>query len=295
MGRKKNEKNRENTMQSIITQNLADIVENEKTKGRNPLYIRSALKEYLQVYMLNFIYTHKEYSKIFLFTGGTCLRHCFGLNRLSEDIDFDLTCDIDPDEIARELITYWKNRFGEENVLVSVRQRGKQILQKFSVLRELGLATTQESPVLYVKTDLSPIQTKIYDTQTTLKHLYGFSYLVNHYDLPSLMAGKIHAVIFRQRFAGREDREVVKGRDFFDLLWFLQNKVKLNLPRVQALMKRKVNELEVWEMVDERVKWAMKLKDSFARDLLPFIENQEIVVDFAETYQKQYTIARTGI
>ena len=281
MGGKKNEKNRENIMQSIITQNLADIVIREKNKGRNPLYIRSALKEYLQVYMLNFIYTHKEYSKIFLFTGGTCLRHCFGLNRLSEDIDFDLTYNVNPQEIARELITYWKNRFGEENVLISVRQRGKQILQRFSVLRELGLASGQESPVLYVKTDLSPIQTKIYDTQTTLKHLYGFSYLVNHYDLPSLMAGKIHAL--------------VKGRDFFDLLWFLQNKVKLNLPRLQALMKKKVNESEVWDMVDERVNWAMKQKDSFTRDLLPFIENQDIVVSFVETYQKQYVTARRSI
>lgn len=279
-------------MQSIIAQNLADIVAKEKSKGRNPLYIRSALKEYLQVYMLNFIYTHKEYSKIFLFTGGTCLRHCFGLNRLSEDIDFDLTDDVDPQEMVRELIAYWKNRFGEENVLVSVRQKGKQILQKFPVLGELGLASDQESSMLYVKTDFSPIQTKIYNTQTTLKHLYGFSYLVNHYDLPSLMAGKVHAVIFRQRFAGREDREVVKGRDFFDLLWFMQNKVNLNLPRFQALMKKKVKEPEVWDMVDERVRWAMKQKDSFARDLLPFIENQEIVVGFVDSYQKQYVAAR---
>ena len=279
-------------MQSIIRQNLAEIVQGEKNNGRNILYVRSALKEYLQVYTLNFIYTHPKYSKIFVFTGGTCLRHCFGLNRLSEDVDFDLIEDIDPEKMAEELSVYWRNKFGEKDILISVRQNGKQILQKFSVLDRLGIANAQESPVLYVKTDLSPISTKIYKTETTLKYLYGFSYLVNHYDLSSLMASKIHAVLYRQRFAGRENTEVVKGRDFFDLLWFLQNKVKFNLPRFQDLMNRKITESAVWKLVDDRVDWAMKLKDSFARDLLPFIDNQEIINDYVKTYKKQYLTLR---
>lgn len=282
-------------MQSIILKNLTQIVEDEKNRGRNNLYIRSALKEYLQVYMLNFIYTHQKYSKIFVFTGGTCLRHCFGLNRLSEDLDFDLTKNINSQKLAKELDYYWKNNLKEENVLVSVRQRGKQILQRFSVLNKLGLTNGQESPVLYVKTDLSPMITKSYEVKVTLNHMYGFSYLIRHYDLPSLMASKIHAVLFRQRLFGKKNLEVVKGRDFFDLLWFLQNKVDFNLPRLQVVMNQKINKREVWKMIDKRVGWAMKNKDSFARDLLPFIENQEIIKDFVDTYQKQYLDLRKTI
>lgn len=278
-------------MQSIIIQSLAKIVEDEKENGQSTLFIRSRLKEYLQVYTLNYIYTHKRYSKIFIFTGGTCLRHCYGLNRLSEDVDFDLLENIDPEEFAKELTLYWKNKFGEE-VSVSVKQQGRQILQKFNVLYDLGLATGQESPILYVKTDISLIASKYYKLETTLKSLYGFSYLVTHYDLPTLMASKIHALLFRERLEGRENTEAVKGRDFFDLIWFLQNKVGFRLDRFGDFMGKKIEEQVVWKMVDKRVDWVMNKKDQFSRDLLPFIENQEIVNDYVETYKKQYLSLR---
>src|SRR3989338_2829281 len=53
----------------------------------NTLYKRNLLKEILQNYALNFIY-NSRYNKL-IFTGGTCLRKVYGLNRLSEDLDFD--------------------------------------------------------------------------------------------------------------------------------------------------------------------------------------------------------------
>lgn len=279
-------------MQSIIKKNLINIVSEEKEKGSNPMYIRSKLKEYLQVYMLNFIFTHPKYSKIFIFTGGTALRHCFGLNRLSEDVDFDLTENIDVEKVAEDLRKYWKNKFGEENVLITIKQGGRQILQRFSVLRDLGLANDQESPVLYVKTDISPLSSKFYKSETTLKHMYGFSYLVTHYDLESLMASKIHAVLFRERLEGRDNIEAVKGRDFFDLLWFLQNKVEFNLDRFTDLIGKKVTREEVWKMVDKRIDWVMGKKDQFSRDLLPFIDNQEIIKDYVQSYKNQYLSQR---
>ena len=50
-------------------------------------YKRNLLKEYLQVLILDFIYSSPKYGGL-IFYGGTCLAHCFGLRRLSEDIDF---------------------------------------------------------------------------------------------------------------------------------------------------------------------------------------------------------------
>jgi predicted nucleotidyltransferase component of viral defense system len=288
MGRKKNEIYKEDFMQSIVMHDLIEIVRQEKERKHHPLYIRTVLKEYLQVYILNFVYTHPPYMNRFIFTGGTALRHVYELPRLSEDIDFDLTESVDLELMIGELKSYWAKIAADLGVIVSVHQRGKQVLHRFSVLHELGLTGASESPVLHVKSDLSPLSSKFNEVTKTFQNRYGFAYLLTHYDQATLMANKIHAVLYRERYGGEKGVEVVKGRDFFDLLWFLRKKVEPNWARINELLGREVSKSELWEMVDERVKWAMKLSDSFARDLEPFIDNQEVIKDYVESYEKNY-------
>ena len=55
--------------------------------SKNNLFKRTLLKEYLQIVILDYLYSHPQYSDL-VFYGGSCLAHCFGLNRLSEDLDF---------------------------------------------------------------------------------------------------------------------------------------------------------------------------------------------------------------
>ena len=71
----------------MIIQRLKQQVDNYK-QCTNGLFVRSALKEVLQDYVLNFVYNNKTYKDL-IFTGGTCLRKVYGLPRLSEDLDFD--------------------------------------------------------------------------------------------------------------------------------------------------------------------------------------------------------------
>jgi hypothetical protein len=49
------------------------------------------------------------------------------------------------------------------------------------------------------------------------------TFFIQHYDLPSLLAGKLHATI---------TRKYAKGRDWYDLLWYLSQRppVEPNLP-----------------------------------------------------------------
>ena len=70
-----------------------------ETKGRDRLFIRNVLKEELQNFILNFIYTSKY--KDLIFTGGTCLRKNYGLNRLSEDLDFDYINKLNINQFAK--------------------------------------------------------------------------------------------------------------------------------------------------------------------------------------------------
>lgn len=251
------------------------------------------LKEYLQTYVLNYVYLNPEYNKNFIFTGGTCLRRCFGLNRLSEDLDFDLETPVDTQTLKNNLLAYFKQTYLYDELEASVLQRGEQVLLKFPVLKKLGLATDSESDLLYVKIDLSPVTSKIYEKYTTLNTTNNFNYIVTHYDLPSLMANKIVAVLTRSRFQGKDNLEIVKGRDYFDLLWFLEKKVKPNLPRIQDLLRKQLTMSEILGLLDTKVEKAVTtFKLEMQRDLIAFIDNPEIIKGYIEGYKENYNFQK---
>jgi hypothetical protein len=273
----------------MIVDELKNIVTKTGQQNRTDLYTRSLLKEYLQIYVLNFIYLNPEYNRNFIFTGGTCLRRCFGLNRLSEDLDFDLETAVDAQAVKNGLSAYFKQTYLYNELEIAVVQRGEQILLKFPVLKKLGLATDPESDLLYVKIDLSPVTSKIYEKYTTLNSTNNFNYIVTHYDLPSLMANKIVAILTRSRFQGKDNLEIIKGRDYFDLLWFLEKKVKPNIPRVNDLMKKQFSMSEILGLLDAKVEKAVTtFRLEMKRDLIPFIDNPEIIKGYIEGYKSNY-------
>jgi predicted nucleotidyltransferase component of viral defense system len=70
----------------------------EALNSKDPLLAvetkRIVLKDVLQAYVLDFLYYHPAYRHL-NFYGGTCLHVMYGLNRLSEDLDFDNSAGID--------------------------------------------------------------------------------------------------------------------------------------------------------------------------------------------------------
>ena len=121
----------------MINDYLQKIVRDEMQKGSNQLYNRSAIKEYLQVLVLQYIYTSAEYGSKLIFTGGTCLRHLYGLERLSEDLDFNMLSKIDTNKLANDIQEYFVSVLQYKDLDISVKQNGRQILLKFPILREL--------------------------------------------------------------------------------------------------------------------------------------------------------------
>jgi len=273
----------------MIIEELKSLINISSVQNKSNLYIRSLLKEFLQVYVLNYIYLNPNYNKNFLFTGGTCLRHCFGLNRLSEDLDFDLKNEIDANNLKSSIEAYFKTEFMYDGLQVSILQKGRQLLLKFPVLKELKLATESESDLLYIKLDMSLMASKIYNQNSTLKSINNFNYLVTHYDLPTLFASKIVTILTRQRFLGKENINVVKGRDYFDLLWFLDKKVIPSLDRINDLIKSSYTIIDLVALVDEKVKIATTISQQyFKQDLLPFIDNHLILDGYIENFAKNY-------
>lgn len=274
----------------MINSELGKIVSDEEKKGSSSMYIRNALKEFLQAYVLYYIYTQKKYNKNLIFTGGTCLRHFFDLPRLSEDLDFDYLEDIDSSILMEDIKEYFEKQLKYRQVKLNLKQRGKQIILKFPVLHALGLADSQESDLLYIKLDLSKNPSSHFNLQITAKSLYGFNFVARHYDISSLMAGKVHAILTRNRLIGDDNRKTVKGRDYFDLLWFIKKPVELNIKRLSEMLGKEMKMNEVKKQLDIKVEELMsKYKNDFKSDMMPLISEIDFINIYVDNYYEEYS------
>ena len=128
---------------------LANII--SESPSRNNLFKRNLLKEYLQVVVLDFIYSHPTYSQL-LFYRGSALAHCFDLQRLSEDLDFiDETKKIAIPKLAKDLEDYFSKR---TDLPVKTTVQKFHIYLKFPILRDLGLSTRDETDDLFLKVEV---------------------------------------------------------------------------------------------------------------------------------------------
>lgn len=208
-----------------------------KSASKNNLFKRNLLKEYLQIVVLDFIYSDPVYSQL-VFYGGSCLSHCFGLPRLSEDLDFvDTKKKINISHLADDLDSY----FGKNTDLsCRVTVQKFRIYLKFPVLRELDLAKSGESDLLFLKVEIFSEFDFCKKFKTEIIPLFKFnrSILIKTFDLPTLMATKIRALFFRQwEKTDKAGKTVikVKGRDYFDLMWYLGKGVKPNLDCIEKI------------------------------------------------------------
>lgn len=202
----------------------------DEHKNTIALFKHNVVKEYLQVLALSFIYGHPQYQNL-IFYGGSCLRHCFDLPRLSEDLDFIALHKVDNHKFAQELKVFF---IKELDIEIHTKIQKFRIYLKFPILRELNLAGPSESDVLFLKIELFSefAFCKGYKVETIPLFKYGKSVLVKTLDLPSLMATKVRAVLHRKWERTSKSGEVlanVKGRDYFDLMWYLQKGIKPNI------------------------------------------------------------------
>ena len=75
------------------------------------------------------------------------------------------------------------------------------------------------------------------------KHKNNLFFVVRNYDLETLFANKIGAILGRKDKT-YQDKFDFRGRDFYDLIWFLKNGIKPNLKRVKQIIKAEQNKTE---------------------------------------------------
>jgi hypothetical protein len=245
---------------------LQDILNN--SPSRNNLFKRNLVKEYLQVMTLHFLYAHPQYNQL-AFYGGSCLKHLFGLPRLSEDLDFvDLKKNINLQKLSADIDQHFKNT----DLPLKTKIQKFRITLKFPILQELRLSEPHETDLLFVKLEIFKRFDCCTHYQTQFMPLFKFnkSILVRTFDLPTLMATKLNAILHRQWQKTSTKGETiiaVKGRDYFDLMWYLEKGVQPNLScliDIQNPKDLKEKLLSTIERVDAR---------SITLDLEPLIED----------------------
>ncbi|MGL4315717.1 MAG: nucleotidyl transferase AbiEii/AbiGii toxin family protein [Pseudomonas sp.] len=157
------------------------------------------------------------------FIGGTCLRACYGSNRLSEDLDFTGGADFNRDDLAQlklVLIDKLQTKYGlQVEVSEPSKESGNVDTWKLKIQTR---PEAKHLPAQRINIDVCAIPT-YRRTPKTLLNPYGVemgtqSLILNAEALEEIYADKILA------FALRHGR--IKNRDLWDLLWLKQQGVE---------------------------------------------------------------------
>jgi predicted nucleotidyltransferase component of viral defense system len=246
---------------------------------------RILLKEFIQAYCLDFLYNHPYYRKL-NFYGGTCLHVIYGLNRLSEDIDLDNSAGIDLTNLESDLLTYFRVAVGYAETQAKSQQGEQGILRvtlKFPVLNNLGLAANVNE-ALHVKVEVSPKQ-QVAVIRKTPVLIFGRSLVAAHFSLETMMAGKMLACLEREFHTGAGPAGI-KGRDFYDLLWFMQQKVQ---PLEEKLAKDGSKPYTIRSAMGELSEKIEGINMTrLAQDLLPLFEQRSFIEAWLEGFKGNF-------
>lgn len=241
-------------------------------------------KDYLITYILSYIYGHKDYRKL-VFYGGTCLRVVYGLNRLSEDIDTDNSAKINLENFGNDLQRHVKGILGGDVLVHTQTGEGgiSRFVIKMPVLYELGLSPLK-SEKLHIKVEVSK-HNQVYKKELTTIMRSGQSMTIAHFDKSSLMAGKMIACMERV-FRKGVTSAMVKGRDWYDLWWYLSQGVTPSEEKLRADSKGKIGVSDAWKIIREQVK-KLKRRD-LEVDLMPFFTDQIFIYDWLDNFQDYF-------
>lgn len=270
-----------------IEQKLKIITDDFKKENIQGLVIRNYLKEYLQDVLLYVIYNHPKLKEL-IFYGGSCLRKVYDLNRVSEDLDFETIKPINLNLFKKILIDYFKQqKFDHPNISIQSSKNISRLTVKFPILYNLHLSSYPDEK-LHLKIEIRKINKK-YPTNLTPYTKDHYSILLKHYDLPTLMAGKITACLARIFKKGSSGIEI-KARDFYDLVWYMQKRVEPNIKFLRDLKIGNTRQI-IFGKLDDKIS-KIKSKDLLI-DLEPLFKDRIFIKDWCQNFQQIYNSARS--
>ena len=262
---------------------------------------KNAMKEIMQEIVLCGL-SRAGFFKEAAFYGGTALRIFYGLDRFSEDLDFSL----EQINLDFDLCSYFPvlekevKAFGL-NVEIQEKEKTKDsnirsaflkgntkehLLLFYADERDVGTVAKNEVVKIKFEVDTNPPAFATYEHKY---RLLPVPYEIRLYDMPSLFAGKIHAVICR----GWQSR--IKGRDLYDYIFYLSKAVTVNQKHLRARLIDSGYISENQECTLEEIKTMLKNRfDSIdflqaRKDVEPFIRDTSVLDIWSSEFFKQIT------
>lgn len=262
---------------------------------------KNAIKEIMQEIVLCGL-SRAGFFKKAAFYGGTALRIFYGLDRFSEDLDFSLeTADSSFNLtdyfpiLEKEIKSYGlnveiteKEKTKDSNIRSAfLKGNTKEHLLLFYADDQIaGSVPKNEVVKIKFEVDVNP------PGHANFEHKYRLlptPYEVNMYDLPSLFAGKIHAVL------ARAWRSRIKGRDLYDYVFYLSREATVNIPHLrQRLIDSNMIEQDMSCSLDDIKRMLCERFDSIdysqaKQDVVPFIRDTSVLDIWSADFFKQIT------
>lgn len=244
--------------QKLLSYQCKDIIDQE-----------NALKEIAQEIALLSL-SRAGFFRVAAFQGGTCLRILHKLQRFSDDLDFALekpNKNFNWDSYIKNMQEEFNN-YGYELEAINKTKLDRSVKTAFLKADSTGgmlvlkdNRTNRPKIVIKMEIDTNPPQGSAYD----LKHLdFPLPFSVLTHNLPSLFAGKCHALLCR---------EYIKGRDWYDFIWYVANTISPNFLLLEHALyqqgpwaNKKINVTPVWfiEAMKQKIfsiDWEIAKKD----------------------------------
>ena len=249
-------------------------------------YVR-ALREIMQEIALLGLWRSKFFEKA-AFYGGTALRILYGMDRFSEDLDFSLVEPMTDFQLSRygSAVERELRSFGFEASLTTKPKKIASPVQsaflKANTLHHLLTIKSDEradwpiprDQVLKIKIEVDTDPPSGFATENKFV-LQPVPFSIRTFVLPDLFAGKMHAVLCRKW------KNRVKGRDWYDLVWYAANHPKLQVNHLEQRMIQS-GDLKKDEKIDREKFFALAMDavenldvDQARKEVEPFVKNPD--------------------
>ncbi len=211
-------------MNNIVI-NFEQILEFAKSYGLSLAKKRAILREYLQSKILEIIYQQKISLNLF-FVGGTSLRFLRGLDRFSEDLDFNV---IDVEDLQIDsLMNNLTKQLNQENISVDLyrnktKRRVYYELRFKGLLYELELSSNPEEKLM-IKFDFERFW-RGQKREVSLFNRYGFLNEIVTIPLGQMLVQKLFAYL---------NRKQTLPRDIYDVVWLYSQGARVDWKYVKT-------------------------------------------------------------
>lgn len=282
---------------------MSDVIEEmlKKYQVDNIYDRKNAMKEIIQEIVLCGL-ARAGFFKKAAFYGGTALRIFHGLDRFSEDLDFSLET-ADPQFELTKYFPILEQEIRSFGLNVTIKEKEKthdsnirsaflkgntkeQLLLFYEDKKAAESVAANEVIKIKFEVDIRPPK------YATFEHRYRLlpvPYEINLYDLPSLFAGKLHAVL------ARAWRSRIKGRDLYDYVFYLSkgiavNRLHLRERLIDSGFISPTAECSLAEIKDMLVKRFDSIDYAQAKeDAEPFVHDPAVLNIWSADFFKQIT------